>query len=177
MWKDITGKTGYKNMQGGEYLYGNMKLLNPEELAVALADGLAAWIKPKPKPQSAETVLSKAKEVKINLVKTLFDIEVGKPVEVGGVRYNGGYKTVDRIEGARRLVGLKKGVQVKVYDVEDKLVILNPAQSTDLVITLGEEYENLYATRQALLVSIREALDLLAVEDVILPWAFVGEVI
>ena len=170
MWKDIIGKTGYKNMQGNKYLYGNMKLLNSEELDAALKDGISVFVKPVPAPETLGAVLRRVKKEKTNLVNSLFETEAVKPILVNGVTFRGGYTTVDRIDGARRLAELKTGNQIQVYDIDDKPVALNPAQVKGLVITLGDNYQNLFAIKQELIVNIREAGNLQAVEDIVIPW-------
>lgn len=170
MWKDINGKTGYKNMQGVNFLYGNLKLLNTFELSSALGDGISIWVKPVPTPDSPEVILKRMKEIKIDRIKSLFDNEASKPVIAGTDTFKGGYATIDRIDGVRRLIELKGGNQIQLYDVDDKPVTLNPAEIKVLVIALGEAYQNLYSIRQSLIVSIREALDIQAVEDIVIPW-------
>jgi len=174
MWKDINGKTGHKNMQGNEYLYGNLKLLNPEELAKALADGIVIWVKPAPKPLSVEEMLEKARNAKISLIKSLFETESLKPVTVSGVDYKGGYNTVSRIDSARRLGVLHSTNPLTLYDKDDEPISLNPKQTEDVVKGLGANYQGLYAIRQSLIRSIRKAVDLQEVVDVPVPWAEEG---
>lgn len=58
MYKDINNKTGYRNLQGNTYLYGDLKLLNQDEKDAALADGIVEFTVP---PKAAPT-LEKQKE-------------------------------------------------------------------------------------------------------------------
>ena len=170
MWKDTTGKTGYKNMQGNKYLYGNLKLLNSEELGAALADGITEWIKTPPPPEAPWKKLERVKLAKIQSLKNLFETESLKPVNISGVEYKGGYNAVSRIDSARRLGVLSSTNPLTLYDKNDKPVLLNPKQLEDVVKGLGVNYQNLFAIRQELIVNIRESVDLQAVENIVIPW-------
>ena len=175
MWKDINGKTSHKNMQGNKFLYGNLKLLTSGELTKAIADGISVWVKPAPKPETAEKILERAKTVKISQIKSLFEIESNKPVPVNGVEYKGGYDTVSRIDSARRLGILHSTNPLTLYDKNDEPISLNPRETEDVVKGLGVNYQTLYAIRQSLILSTKKALNLQGVIDVVIPWVDISE--
>lgn len=170
MWKDKNGKTGYKNMQGNVFLYGNLKLLNSEELIKALADGISVWVKIPPPPEAPWKELERVKLSKIRLIKNLFEIESLKPIVFNGVTFKGGYNVVSRMDSARRLGILSATDPLILYDINDKPISLKPIQLENVVKRLGTSYQNLFAIKQELIVNIRESVDLKAVEDIIIPW-------
>ena len=177
MWKDIKNKTGYKNMQGNKYLYGNMKILNSDELSKALLDGISTWVKPVPKPETIEQVLAKAKKIRINLLKSLFELEVSKPVDMGGNLFTGGFESAIRIDSAKRFSELKgKSGNITVYDINNRPVSLNPLEMKTLVLLLGDTYMSLLSVKQSILVNMEQVTGLQELTDITIPWEETGDI-
>ena len=80
-YKDTNNKTGYRNMQGNNFLYGNLKLLNVSELTAALSDGITEWTAPAPTPPTDAEQLATNKTGKKNAIESDFLVESKRYVD------------------------------------------------------------------------------------------------
>tara|TARA_R110000822_G_C15338773_1_gene495889 strand:- start:13820 stop:14356 length:537 start_codon:yes stop_codon:yes gene_type:complete len=64
MYQDINKQTGFRNLQGNQFLYANLKLLSPSELDGALADGITTYTKPTPSLPTEAQQLATAQSYK-----------------------------------------------------------------------------------------------------------------
>jgi len=169
-YKDINNKTGYRNMQGFNYLYGNIKLLNASELTAALADGITSWTAPTPTPPSDAEVLASNKVSKKAAIEADFLIESEQPVLVDTVTWHGGYSSTTKLDSGKRLAELNGDVNVTLYDAVDAPQVLTIAEADVVIIALGGSYQTLFATKQGLLVDIDNAVDQAALDAIVNPW-------
>jgi len=169
-YQDINNKTGYKNMQGDNFLYGNLKLLTTDELTAALADGITVWTTPTPTPPTDEEQLAKNKTAKKNAIESDFLVESEKPVVVGAVTWNGGYSSTTKLDSGKRLAELNSDANVTLYDSSDAPQVLTIVEADAVIIALGGSYQTLFATKQGLMVDIDNAVDQAALDAIINPW-------
>ena len=176
MWKDTNGKTGFKNMRGVKFLYGNMKLLNPEELLAALADGIFTWTRPAPKPETEANKFKKAKKVAKNLIKSRFEAESIKPVDFGGFSFDGG--VVSAIELHFLLVLSEMQAEGKVSLPLTNGAVRNRtiAEAKAIVIAVGNDYKDKMNIKRVALRDVNQTTTQGELDALVLPWTDVIEI-
>jgi len=170
MWKDINNKTGHKNLQGNEYLYGNMKLLDSGELSNAFADGIQIFIKPTPKPEPVGKVFKRAKRQARQEVKNRFDIENIKPVVHGGQQFNGGIESVSELHLLLVLAEMSGEIDVFIPLSNDSVRKKTLAEAKDIVIAVGNDYKDKMGIKRASIREINKTVDKAELDLTVLPW-------
>lgn len=159
MYKDIKGRTGYRNMQGHVYLYGDLKLLTPSELTEALSDGITPFVKPaRPQPTVAQTIEKVVKDIKDyrDFLNTNGGVKVGAkwfhsdPISqlqqltlntLGpGIPANIQWKTMN---GSRILMNQAKAASVVSAQVIQNLTIFNKAEEHIAAISLLSDNDSI----------------------------------
>jgi len=169
-YKDINNKTGYRHMQGNNYLYGNLKLLNGSELTNALADGITTWTPTAPTLPTEAEQLATNKISKKNTINYDFEIESEKPILVNTVTWHGGYQSTTKLDSGKRLAELNGDANVTLYDSLDAPQVLTIVEADSLIISLGTSYQTIYTQKQGLMVDIENAVDQAALDAIVNPW-------
>ncbi|MCK5307927.1 MAG: hypothetical protein KAJ73_04880, partial [Zetaproteobacteria bacterium] len=152
MYKDINNKTGYRNLQGNNFLYGNMKLLSTTEKTSALADGITEWIAPvKALPTESEQLITNKSNVS-NAIKNDFELIVLEAITVATINYHGGYESSIKLDAAKRLAELAGNTTVDFYDTINVSHTLSIVNAEAVILAIGSDYQTKFAIKQGLLI-------------------------
>lgn len=175
MYKGIDGKTGYKNIKGNDFTYGDMRLLSYDERQSALADGVTEYTPPaRPQPTEAE-LLANAKLSKRAQIRSGYDYFNSLPVvDSNGVEWVGGFDSAIKLDAAKRLAETFGATEVTLYSYPNQPYVLSLADALAVIGLVANSYQTALATKNSLYNDVDNATDLAGVEAVVIPAEWVS---
>ena len=159
MWKDINGKTGYRNMVGNDKTYGNIKLLSVEEKKAALADGIEEYVVPVQVIAKEKLADVKARHKKqLNEWKELLE---KSGFEFQGVMYQSDINSVQRMQvavlSAQSALMVDEPFSINWATADNSEVTLEAADMVDLMDEYLSYSQDLHQQAKELKADVDEA--------------------
>ena len=171
MYQDINKQTGFRNLQGNQFLYSNLKLLSPSELEAALADGITTYTKPTPSLPTEAQQLEAAQSIKGQEIQAGYDYANALPIDYMATTFQADKESQDLVVSV-----LSAGVVPDGFywlDALNNQVLMTYAELQGLSQTLLMRGQANFGTRLALKIATKSAVTVEEVNAVILPSSWI----
>lgn len=101
--------------------------------------------------------LASDKDAKRAAIRAAYSVAVIAPQQINGVTYHGGFDSVIRLDGAKRLAVDLGMNEVTLFDIDDVGHALAIADATQVIQVLGQKTQADFAKKQGLMVDIKNA--------------------
>lgn len=103
-------------------------------------------------------------------IRSRYREESIKPVTVAGVNYHGGFDSAIKLDAEMRLSEAVGSTTTTFYGINNNSNILSIAEAKTVVLSVANAYQDLLATKQALMVAVDQSIDRASVEFYVWPY-------
>ena len=173
-YQDINGKTGTKGLQGNDFLYANVSLLTPDELTLAIEDGIIEFTPPARPEPTPEFLLSQAMLIKENEIQLGYDYANALPIDYMGTTFQADKDSQDLVVSVLSAGAVPDGFYW--LDIMNNQVSMTYAELQGLSQALLMRGQINFGTRLALKIATKSAVTVAEVEAITLPASWVPPV-